>query len=60
MGEMKDKAKGLANEIAGNVKQAAGNATDNQRLKSEGVVQERKGEGQNLKGKLKDIVGDKI
>ena len=60
MGEMKDKAKGLANEIAGNVKQAAGNATDNQRLKSEGVAQERKGEGQNLKGKLKGIVGDKI
>ena len=60
MGEMKDKAKGLGNEIAGNVKQAAGNATDNQRLKSEGVVQERKGEGQNLKGKLKGIVGDKI
>ena len=53
MGEMKDKAKGLGNEIAGNVKQAAGNATDNQRLKSEGVAQERKGEGQNLKGKLK-------
>ena len=60
MGEMKDKAKGLGNEIAGNVKQAAGNATDNQRLKSEGVAQERKGEGQNLKGKLKGIVGDKI
>ena len=60
MGEMKDKAKGLGNEIAGNVKQAAGNATNNQRLKSEGVVQERKGEGQNLQGKLKGIVGDKI
>ena len=60
MGEMKDKAKGLGNEIAGNVKQAAGDATDNQRLKSEGVAQERKGEGQNLKGKLKGIVGDKI
>ena len=60
MGEMKDKAQGLGNEIAGNVKQAAGDATDNQRLKSEGVAQERKGEGQNLKGKLKGIVGDKI
>ena len=53
MGEIKDKAKCLGNEIVVNVKQAAGNATDNQRLKSEGVAQERKGEGQNLKGKLK-------
>ena len=39
---------------------AAGKATDNQSLKSEGVAQERKGEGPNLKGKLKRIVGGKI
>ena len=60
MGELTDKAKGLGNEIAGNVKQAAGKASDNQRLEGEGIAQERKGEGQNLKGKLKGIVGDKI
>ncbi len=60
MGELTDKAKGLGNEIAGNVKQAAGKASDNQRLEGEGILQERKGEGQNLKGKLKGIVGDKI
>ena len=60
MGELTDKAKGLGNEIAGNVKQAAGKAADNQRLEGEGILQERKGEGQNLKGKLKGIVGDKI
>ena len=60
MGELKDKAKGLGNEIAGNVKQAAGKATDNERLQGEGIAQERKGEGQNLKGKLKGIVGDKV
>ena len=60
MGELTDKAKGLGNEIAGNVKQAAGKASDNQRLEGEGIAQERKGEGKNLKGKLKGIVGDKI
>lgn len=60
MGEFTDKAKGLGNEIAGNAKQAAGDATDNHSLKNEGVAQERKGEGQNLKGKLKGIVGDKV
>jgi uncharacterized protein YjbJ (UPF0337 family) len=60
MGELTDKAKGLGNEIAGNVKQAAGKASDNQRLEGEGIAQERKGEGQNLKGKLKGVFGDKI
>ena len=60
MGELTDKAKGLGNEIAGNVKQAAGKATDNERLEGEGIAQERKGEGQNLKGKLKGVVGDKV
>jgi uncharacterized protein YjbJ (UPF0337 family) len=60
MGEMTDKAKGLANEAAGNVKQAIGKATDNDRLEAEGVVQERKGEGQQLKGKVKGALGDSV
>jgi len=60
MGELKDKAKGLGNEIAGNVKQAAGKAADNQRLQGEGMAQERKGEGQGFMGKLKGIIGDKV
>lgn len=60
MGELTDKAKGLGNEIAGNAKQAAGKASDNERLQGEGIEQERKGEGQNLKGKMKGVVGDKI
>lgn len=60
MGELTDKAKSLGNEIAGNVKQAAGKASDNQRLEGEGIAQERKGEGQNLKGKLKGVAGDKV
>ena len=42
MGEMKDKAKGLANEAIGNAKQAVGKATDNERLRAEGELQERR------------------
>ena len=60
MGELTDKAKGLGNEIAGNVKQAAGKATASPHLENEGVAQERKGEGQNLKGKVKGAFGDKV
>ena len=60
MGELKDKAKGLGNEIVGNVKQAAGKVSGNQRLQAEGIVQERRGEGQKLKGKMKGMIGDKV
>ncbi len=60
MGELTDKAKGLANEAAGNTKQAIGKATDNERLRQDGVAQERKGEAQNLTGKVKGALGDKI
>ena len=55
-----DKAKGLGNEIVGNIKQAAGKVSGNERLQAEGIVQERKGEGQNLKGKMKGMIGDKV
>jgi uncharacterized protein YjbJ (UPF0337 family) len=60
MGELKDKAKGIANEVAGNTKQAIGKATDNERLRAEGEAQERKGEAQNLKGAVKGALGDKV
>lgn len=60
MGELTDKAKGIGNEIVGNIKQAAGKATDNAKLEAEGVAQEREGEAQQLKGKVKGALGDKI
>lgn len=60
MGELTDKAKGLANEAVGNTKQAIGKATNNEKLTGEGVLQEKKGEAQNLKGKVKGALGDKI
>lgn len=56
MSSTTDKIKGLANEAAGNVKQAVGRATGNQRLEAEGAGQELKGEAQQAKGKAKDAV----
>jgi len=60
MGELTDKAKGLGNEIIGNIKQAAGKVSGNDHLQADGMAQERKGEGQNLKGKAKGAFGDKV
>ncbi|MCJ8204921.1 CsbD family protein [Pseudomonas sp. RGM2987] len=51
-----DKVKGVANEAVGNIKQGVGKATDNDRLRAEGVVQEKKGEAQQTVGKVKDAV----
>lgn len=42
MGSTADKAKGLANEAIGHIKQGVGKATDNDRLETEGKIQERK------------------
>lgn len=60
MGELKDRAKGLANEVAGNAKQAAGKATDDHKLHAEGKAQEKKGEAQQLAGKVKGKLGDSV
>ncbi len=56
MGELKDKAKGIGNELAGNAKQMSGDAD----TRAEGKVQETKGEGQNLKGAIKGAFGNKV
>jgi len=60
VGEFADKAKGLANEAAGNVKQVVGKATKNDELRAKGFAQERKGEAQQVKGSVKGALGDKI
>jgi uncharacterized protein YjbJ (UPF0337 family) len=60
MGEMKDRAKGAANQVAGNIKQAVGKATNDPALHGEGVAQERKGEAQGLKGKVKGALGNNV
>ncbi len=56
MGELKDKAKGIGNEIAGEAKQASSDPS----TRAEGQAQERKGEAQNLKGKIKGALGNKV
>ncbi|WP_210643195.1 MULTISPECIES: CsbD family protein [unclassified Pseudomonas] len=56
MGSTSDKVKGVANEAVGNIKQGVGKATDNDRMRAEGVVQEKKGEAQQTVGKVKDAV----
>lgn len=56
MGSAADKAKGLANEAMGNVKQGVGKATGSRKLEAEGKVQKLKGEGQQAMGKAKDAV----
>lgn len=60
MGELKDTAKGLANEVAGNVKQAVGKQQNDPALHEKGRKQERKGEVQQAVGKVKGAVGDRI
>ncbi|MDE1168922.1 MAG: CsbD family protein [Pseudomonas sp.] len=56
MSGTKDKVKGMANEAVGNVKQGIGKATGNDKMRAEGVVQEAKGDAQQVKGKVKDAV----
>jgi uncharacterized protein YjbJ (UPF0337 family) len=56
MGSTSDKVKGVANEAVGNIKQGVGKATDNDKMRAEGVIQEKKGEAQQAVGKTKDAV----
>jgi len=54
--EPRDKAKGIANEVAGALKQRS-NDPD---TRAEGDAQETKGEAQNLKGKVEGFFGNKV
>ncbi|HEF4757624.1 CsbD family protein [Pseudomonas putida] len=56
MGSTSDKVKGMANEAVGNVKQGVGKATGNDKMRAEGVMQEKKGEAQQAVGKAKDAL----
>lgn len=58
MSELTDKAKGLANEAAGKVKQGIGSATGSERLQAEGAAQEAKGDAQKAVGDAKGAVKD--
>ena len=56
MGEFTNRAKGLANEAMGNVKQAVGKAVDDETLVAKGVAQEAKGEAQQIAGKIQGAI----
>ena len=60
MGELTDKAKSAANNVAGSVKEAVGKATDNERLESEGKAQQAKADVQHASGTVKGALGDNI
>ncbi|MEG3123066.1 CsbD family protein [Sphingomonas sp. GB1N7] len=56
MGELTDKIKGNVNEAIGKVKQHS----DNPETRDEGAEQEAKGKAEQLKGKVKGMLGDDI
>ncbi len=60
MGSTTDKIKGTANEAIGKAKQGLGEATGNERLEGEGVIQEVKGKGQKAVGDAKESVKDAL
>ncbi len=60
MGSISDKAQGYANQAAGKVKKAVGEAVDSPKMEVEGSAQEAKGRVQVAAGKAKDAVKDKI
>jgi uncharacterized protein YjbJ (UPF0337 family) len=63
MSELTDKIKGVANEVAGKVKQAIGDTSNDRGLEAEGAAQEGKGHVQqaigNAKGGVKSAI-DKL
>jgi uncharacterized protein YjbJ (UPF0337 family) len=65
MGELTDKTKGNLNEAAGKAKQAmagdpAHRTAADDRMAADGAAQETVGKGQQLKGKVKGMLGDDI
>ncbi|CAN5232034.1 hypothetical protein BH10PSE15_BH10PSE15_19740 [soil metagenome] len=60
MGEFTDKLDAAGNKIAGNIKEAIGKATGNEKLEAEGDAQKLKGAAQDVKGSVKGALGDDI
>ena len=58
MSSITDKAKGLANEAAGNIKQGVGKAVGSDKMQAEGLAQEAKGHTQEAGGDAKGAVKD--
>ncbi|PRH85608.1 CsbD family protein [Labrys okinawensis] len=60
MSSATDKVKGIANQVAGSVKEGVGKAVGNREMEAEGAIQKAKGEVQEAKGKVKDAVKSAI
>ena len=60
MGELTDKLDAAGNKVAGDVKEAAGKVTGNDKLAAEGKAQQVKGSAQDVKGSVKGALGDDI
>ena len=60
MSSATDKVKGIANKVAGSVKEGIGKAAGDREMEAEGAVQKAKGELQETKGKVKDAVKSAI
>ena len=56
----KDQIKGAAKDATGSIKQAAGRATGNERLKAEGTADKVAGKVQKGVGNLKDAARDAL
>lgn len=56
MNSTTDKVKGIANKVAGSVKEGVGKAVGNQEMEADGAIQKAKGEVQEAKGKVKDAI----
>ncbi|MFN8470939.1 MAG: CsbD family protein [Anaerolineae bacterium] len=58
MSDAKNKAREAWDKTAGSAKQAAGDATDDERLESEGAAQKSKGNAEGAWNKTKDALDD--
>lgn len=55
-----NRIKGAVKQAAGSIKEVAGKAVGNDRLRVEGVVEKAVGAAQNALGKVQDKVGDAL
>jgi uncharacterized protein YjbJ (UPF0337 family) len=58
MGSSTDKAAGIANEVAGKVKQGVGKLVGSEKLQTDGMAQEVKGDAQRAVGDAKGAIKD--
>ncbi len=55
---MNDKVKGKFNQTKGSIKMKIGDLTDNNKLKSEGMVDKVVGKTQEISGNIKESIND--